>query len=169
MAEEERKRKEEEERKARLVPCARMLVADIVGYLPDACATCSKYSAELGCTGEPEKEVFILDDDKIYSKVSTEMLHTLHLLVSKREGKVFVTGETFPVREELKRVGGRWDREREAWAFGIEKAFEVADLVYKLDKVTDPRSMGMVRCWECGRWFKPSKGSWDGFGWYCGC
>jgi len=168
-AEEERKRREEEEMKARQVGCCRMLVADVIGHLPDTCSNCHKYSSELGCTGEPDKEVFILDADQVYSRVATEMLHSLRLLISKNESKVWVCGDTYPVKDELKRAGGRWNRDKNAWEFDIGKAFELADLVYKLDKATDPRSQGLVQCWECGRWFKPTRGSWDGFGWYCGC
>ncbi len=49
-----------------------------------------------------------------------------------RAGKILVIGETRPIKEELKAIGGWWNRFEKAWEYKAEKAQEIINLLQKL-------------------------------------
>ena len=118
-----------------------------------------------------EEEVDILDLDSVYSARSLLALHSLVVRYSKNKNFVRIESKTYDVKEEIKRNGFKWNPEHKCWEiqYSDENLEKAVQLVKKYDKKIDPVAEGYVRCWECGRWFKPRKGDWDGFGWYCGC
>jgi len=119
-----------------------------------------------------EEEIYILDTDQVYSSVNFIAGHSLKIFYSpKRRNIIEVCGETYPVKEELKKVGFRWNGEEERWEieYSDENLQKTIDIVKKYDKKIDYVKEGYVQCWECGTWFKPQRKDWDGFGWYCGC
>ena len=68
----------------------------------------------------------------------------------KKEGRrVYVVGNTFPIKSAIKDAGGHWDADRKAWWIGagkvaeIEKAIENASDAPK--EPADPEIMGKVR------------------------
>jgi len=118
-----------------------------------------------------EEELDITDLDLVYSARSLLALHSLDVSYSKNRNFVRIEGKTYDVKEVIKKNGFKWNPEYKCWEIqysdeNLEKAIQ---LVRKYDKKIDPEAEGYVRCWECGRWFKPRKGDWDGTGWYCGC
>ena len=118
-----------------------------------------------------EEEIDAMDLDLALSSRSLLALHSLSVNYSKSRNFVRIEGKTYNIREEVKRNGFKWNPERKCWEtqYSDENLGKAVQLVRKYDKKTDPAAEGYVRCWECGRWFKPKKGDWDGFGWYCGC
>jgi hypothetical protein len=42
---------------------------------------------------------------------------------------VAITGNTFPVKDEIKQLGGKWDANQKAWMVPLEKAAEAQKLV----------------------------------------
>jgi hypothetical protein len=64
---------------------------------------------------------------------------------------VEITGNTFPVKDELKALGGRWLPARKAWAVPDDKAEQARQLV--ADAVASPKRPGGYRprsCVVCG-------------------
>lgn len=68
---------------------------------------------------------------------------------------VAITGETFPVKNRLKALGGKWDGELKAWLVPAAKADEARDIVAKRGK-TDIRptlrrlnGRESAYCWRC--------------------
>lgn len=65
---------------------------------------------------------------------------------------ILVQGNTYPVRERLKELGGTWDAENKGWRFtDAEKAKEAQALVDKQPKkksFSRPRYSGL--CPHCG-------------------
>jgi hypothetical protein len=118
-----------------------------------------------------EEEVDVLDVDLVYSSRSLLALHSLSVRYSKNKNFVKIDGKTYDIRDEIKKIGFKWNPEQKCWQapYSEENLEKAIQLVKKYDKKIDPVAEGYVRCWECGRWFKPKKGDWDGFGWYCGC
>ena len=53
---------------------------------------------------------------------------------------VLITGNTYPVKEQIKALGGRWDAESKGWNVPVEKADEVRRLVSGSPKSTPRRS-----------------------------
>ena len=80
-----------------------------------------------------------------------------------------VRGNTYPVREQLKALGARWDATARVWRVPAEKAAEAQALV--------PRE-AVKQCWECGRSVTRAQVRANGGDWYeevgegtcyCGC
>ena len=83
---------------------------------------------------------------------------------------VAITGNTYPVKDRLRGLGGVWDAQSKSWMVPADKADEAAALlVPKMSLQTTP-GPGR-RCWECGRHFTrssmSSEGDWSDS--YCGC
>ena len=118
-----------------------------------------------------EEEVDVVDLDSVLSSRSLLALHSLSVSYSKSKNIVSIEGKTYDIKEEIKKIGFRWNPEQKCWQalYSDENFGKAIQLVRKYDKKIDPEAEGYVRCWECGRWFKPKKGDWDGTGWYCGC
>jgi len=54
---------------------------------------------------------------------------------------VLVTGNTFPVKDQIKAMGGRWDAARKGWMVPEEKAAEALKLVASAPRASyTPRS-----------------------------
>ena len=67
---------------------------------------------------------------------------------------VKISGNTYPVKDQLKALGGRWDAKHKAWMVPDDKVAEAQALVAGAPKDTGPRrSFG--KCADCGG---PSKG-----------
>jgi hypothetical protein len=59
-----------------------------------------------------------------------------------------ITGNTYPVRDRLKALGGRWDAIRKGWVVPDSKAEEAARIV---PAATKPKAGRMPRtCKDCG-------------------
>jgi hypothetical protein len=118
-----------------------------------------------------EEEVEIFGDDEIYASKALLAIHSIRIFYSVKENYIRVYGKTYDAKEEFKQNNFKWNSDRKCWEtqFSEENMEKAIQIVRKYDKKIDPVEAGYVRCWECGRWFKPRKGDWDGFGWYCGC
>jgi hypothetical protein len=49
------------------------------------------------------------------------------------KARVYFVGNTFPVKDQIKRLGGHWDADRKAWWIGAAKASEAETLVGNVD------------------------------------
>lgn len=92
-----------------------------------------------------------------------------------------VSGRTYDIKEELKRLGLRWDGDRKVWK-GTVSEKELNELGKLADKFPiyvktrrflreeeeEYTNSTWVRCWECGRLVPPGQATKDN-GWYCGC
>ena len=47
--------------------------------------------------------------------------------------RIYVTGNTFPIKSQLKSAGCHWDGDRKQWWIGAAKASQIASIVGKLD------------------------------------
>ena len=76
------------------------------------------------------------------------------------EKMVPISGNTYPVKDAIKALGGRWNGDRKVWMVPAEKADEARRLVAGAPQST-PRKSGGQRfgryggkrqgqCWECG-------------------
>lgn len=86
---------------------------------------------------------------------------------------VLVTGNTYPVKDQIKALGGRWDAAAKGWRVPTDKAAEAQALVSGAPKSTG-HSYRPTKCRICGA--SPSKrGEWqngvkirrDGICWDC--
>lgn len=74
---------------------------------------------------------------------------------------VAVSGNTFPVKEKIKALGGRWNGDRKCWMVPADKADQAKALVagaprassgfrrFECDDCCDMVTSG-TRCWETG-------------------
>src|SRR5438477_4355069 len=65
---------------------------------------------------------------------------------------VKISGNTYPVRDQLKALGGRWNPDAKAWMVPIDHADEARFLVHDAPKATHKFR---AKCADCGA---PSKG-----------
>jgi hypothetical protein len=63
---------------------------------------------------------------------------------------VLVTGNTYPVKEQIKALGGRWDAMAKGWRVPVAKAAEAQALVASAPK-SAPRASGRGRNWDSSR------------------
>ncbi len=79
---------------------------------------------------------------------------------------VQITGNTYPVKEQLKRLGAHWNKDARAWEIDAAYAAQ-AQAIVNARPAPETRT-----CWECGRDFTYADcRKWDG-DWsdsYCGC
>lgn len=91
----------------------------------------------------------------------------------RKHDYIRVSGKTYGIKNELKKVGLDWDPGQKIWAasFGEPALKRVARLLKKHDRVTDPVALGLVRCWVCKSWIPESDAQLteDRQSWYCGC
>ncbi len=84
---------------------------------------------------------------------------------------VLVTGNTYPVKDALKALGGKWDASAKGWRIPEDKAEEANALV--AGSVPVKKQIGPTkRCWECGCRFTEAEARQYGGDWadgYCGC
>lgn len=68
-----------------------------------------------------------------------------------------ITGNTYPVKEEIKALGGRWDAEAKGWRVPSDKADDARKLVAKAGSSgsTSASRPKHFRCADCGA---PSRG-----------
>src|SRR5271154_2057721 len=66
--------------------------------------------------------------------------------------KVAITGNTFPVKDQLKALGAKWDGDNKAWMIDASKANEARKIVANaLKEVTTTKSKPhFPRCADCG-------------------
>jgi hypothetical protein len=57
------------------------------------------------------------------------MTTTSGITLEKVESRVYFSGNTYPVKDQIKRLGGHWDGDRKQWWVGAAKADEAANLV----------------------------------------
>ena len=125
-----------------------------------------------------EDELFIFGDEYL-SSVGNRLLHSLGAKISQKDNRIeiYTTGysrmipnavTTYTIKDELKATGFQWDGENKIWhaEYNEETANKTIDLLKKHDTKVDPHALGLARCWECGRWCKPSELDESG---YCGC
>ena len=70
---------------------------------------------------------------------------------------VAVTGNTFPVKDQLKALGARWNPDAKAWMVAADKA-DAARAIVSGAPAASPKSSGkphFAKCHECGA---PSRG-----------
>jgi hypothetical protein len=56
------------------------------------------------------------------------MLYCYHTNMTTKTTTVLITGNTFPVKDQLKALGGRWDAESKGWRVPADKAVEAQEL-----------------------------------------
>lgn len=86
---------------------------------------------------------------------------------------VYITGNTYPVKDQLKALGARWDPNARAWMIDSSKAAQAKAIVDSAPAIETKR------CWECGRHVTQSECRRGGGDWwddnggagccYCGC
>ena len=64
---------------------------------------------------------------------------------------VLVTGNTYPVKDQIKALGGRWDANEKGWRVAAAKAGEARQLVEGAPKSAPRASSGRGRNWDAGR------------------
>lgn len=129
-----------------------------------------------------ENELFIWDAGTIYSSSGSKMLHSLGAVFSERERKISVyttnysryianANTTYSIKSVLTSENFCFNPNNSNWEIELtqENAQKVIDLLKRFDTKVWPEECGLVRCWECGSYFKPNKNSHDGFDYYCGC
>jgi hypothetical protein len=66
--------------------------------------------------------------------------------------QVLITGNTYPVKEEIKALGGKWDKEQKGWLVPADKVEEAKKLVTEAPaKPKEKQSFVHNRCRVCGR------------------
>ena len=119
-------------------------------------------------------KVLVIEMDDKESQVGLHLAVHYHLITvrhSRKENYISVEGETYPIKDEIKKLGFRWDSAKKRWVSGfseirLRKIIELAQNYIS----NHPKAKGLVQCRKCGDWFRPrGRISWDGVGWYCGC
>ena len=68
--------------------------------------------------------------------------------------KVAITGNTYPIKDQIKALGGKWDADQRAWMVPANKAEEAKALVANAPKEEKAKSDGKKRyfakCADCG-------------------
>lgn len=68
-----------------------------------------------------------------------------------KQETVAITGNTFPVKDKLREMGGKWDGENKCWRVPADKAEEAQKLVSEAP--VEPRKPGSAprfnRCKQC--------------------
>jgi hypothetical protein len=129
-----------------------------------------------------QNELFLWDGAEVYSSATNHMIHSLGAIFNRQEGiiRLYTTNHarqmagantTFTIRDKLKALGFSFNGREKHWELPLseENLTKVIELLKQYDTRRWPTDAGMVRCWECGGWFHPRKGDWDGHDWYCGC
>ena len=79
---------------------------------------------------------------------------------------ITITGNTYPVKEQLKQLGARWNKDARAWE--IEDAYAA-----QAQAIVDSQRAPETRiCWECGIAFTYAECRARGGDWvdsHCGC
>jgi hypothetical protein len=96
--------------------------------------------------------------------------------------RIPITGNTYPVKDKLKALGGIWNPDTKAWMIPKDKAEEAQKIMAAAPAKKprnpyynwrEPTAKGPTKvCWECGRVFtyaecKRNDGDWNES--YCGC
>lgn len=68
---------------------------------------------------------------------------------------VAITGNTFPVKDQLKALGARWNPDLKAWMVDESKAVEARRIVSGVKTQATSSKPHFAKCHECGA---PSKG-----------
>lgn len=66
---------------------------------------------------------------------------------------VLITGNTYPVKEQIKAMGGRWDADAKGWRVPADKAEEAMALVSATPK--QPKKFTPRKCCNCGGPVRP--------------
>ena len=90
---------------------------------------------------------------------------------------MIITGNTYPVKDKLKALGGRWNTEAKGWDVpetNVEKAQALvnsAPIQQRSTRTFRPPAQ-TKQCWECGSSFSYTDAQRNGGDWqdsYCGC
>lgn len=82
---------------------------------------------------------------------------------------VSIYGNTYPVKEQLKALGARWDKDARVWMIDESRADEARRIVAGAG---ERRPAETRTCWECGCSFTHADCRKRGGDWsdsYCGC
>ena len=90
---------------------------------------------------------------------------------------VKVFGKTFPVKDALRDMGGKWNAGEKCWEVPDDKGEDAKKLVGSVivtnrDNSAYGQSQQKKKCWECGCSFTFSDAKRNGGDWrdsYCGC
>jgi hypothetical protein len=63
---------------------------------------------------------------------------------------VLITGNTFPVKDQLKELGAKWDADAKGWRVPADKAAEARALVANPGAATVKTSFRRTTCVTCG-------------------
>ena len=64
---------------------------------------------------------------------------------------VLITGNTYPVKDQIKALGGKWDPDQKGWLVPSEKADQAQALVNNTPKVEGKRKpFRHTKCVVCG-------------------
>lgn len=66
-----------------------------------------------------------------------------------------ISGNTYPVKDQLKALGARWNPDQKAWMIADEKAAEARKIVSGAGSTKSSTSRSNGKCHECGM---PSRG-----------
>lgn len=64
---------------------------------------------------------------------------TISIATEKVGARIYVTGNTFAVKDRLKAAGCHWDGERKQWWIGVAKADKISGIVGQLDGAEAPK------------------------------
>jgi hypothetical protein len=66
--------------------------------------------------------------------------------------RIAITGNTYPVKDQLKALGGRWDADRKAWMVPADQADQARALVAGASSrpVATPSTYHPRKCVACG-------------------
>lgn len=141
----------------------------------------AKAKAEAEIKDAYENEI-IFSGTELLSKVGHRLIHSIAARITQNNKiQIYTHGQsknitnpttTFNIKDELKSKNFNWNQQEKVWE--IENTEDnqklVIEILKKYDTKAEPEKNGLVKCWECGCWVKPSKnGSWDLSGYYCGC
>lgn len=101
----------------------------------------------LGARWDKEDKVWLLDPEKEGEVKQALQDHPAVEAEPPPVDWVPVEGRTFQVKDELKKLGARWDGIKKVWLVKPDKAEEARRLV---SRVRGPRTRG--RCYECGEY-----------------
>lgn len=81
-------------------------------------------------------------------------------------GMLPLYGNTFPIKEQLRGLGGRWDAAEKVWKLPPEKLAAAQKILAEMPQEETKQ------CWECGGTFTYAECKRNGGDWnddYCGC
>ena len=102
----------------------------ILNYLPNEMIEQREYiAASVGGTEEPPEPPVDTDDQPEPVLSDEAEMHVNGFTISRYKNAILVKGDTRPIKEEIKSMGGKWFRRDSCWMFGGKRLNEVIDFL----------------------------------------